>query len=194
MNDLSTVLMFSVPLYKTSITRKKKNQILNAIDKSNTDYKLDGNYLTDFDLDTWAERQNGNASLKPNNNNIPYSHEVWNLLFDDVNALFNQIGINLTKSIVPLMWSQKYYAGNLHSVHNHGACGYSCILYLKFNPKVHKATRFYAPFNHFFTGDLLHFDPQVEEGDLIIFPSTIAHESQTQISSEERMILSFNIA
>jgi hypothetical protein len=191
MNDVSSALMFSVPLLKTRITRRKRKQILNAIDKSNTEYKLDSSYFTDFDVDIWAERQNGNASLKFNN--TPYSHEVWDLLFNDVNALFDQMGMKLKKSTTPVMWSQKYYAGNLHSVHNHGACGYSCILYLKFNPKVHKATRFYAPFNHFLTGDLLSFDPQVEEGDLIMFPSTIAHESQTQDSSEERMILSFNI-
>tara|TARA_Y100000361_G_scaffold42641_1_gene36720 strand:+ start:211 stop:789 length:579 start_codon:yes stop_codon:yes gene_type:complete len=191
MNDVSSTLMFSIPLLKTRITRRKRKQILNAIDKSNTDYKLDGSYFTDFDIDTWAKRQNGDASLK--SNDTPYCHEVWNLLFNDVSALFDQMGMKLKKSTTPVMWSQKYYAGNLHGIHNHGAYGYSCILYLKFNPKVHKATRFYSPFNHFLTGDLLCFDPQVEEGDLIMFPSTIAHESQTQDSSEERMILSFNI-
>ena len=186
--------MFLVPFFKTSITpwENKKKKILDAIDGSKLHRKIN----TETHLSDYCNDDSFSRNTKPQESKFrknTYSQEVWNILFDDVNNLFNQINIELNKDNPPGMWSQKYYKGDYHSLHNHGHTGYSLILYLKFNPKVHKATKFYGPFHHFFTGDLLEYVPSVKEGDIIMFPSAISHESQVQESSEERMILSFNI-
>lgn len=180
--------MFSIPLFKLRVDpwEQKKSLILDLIDGAN--YTTDhGPYHTDYDyrqMEMTEEDDRYNS----------YSYPIWDILFDDVNNLFSNLGINLNKSNVPNMWSQKYYRCSHHPTHNHGHTGYSCVLYLKFNPEVHKPTRFYSPFNNFFTGSMLWHDPDVREGDMIVFPACIAHESQTQETDEERMILSFNIA
>ena len=167
--------MFSVPLFRTKVTPWKhiKQQVIDIV--GNTYLKDDQRgFLTDY-----------------YNNN--YNEELYEVLRPFVDQI-GQKYLNMSApAAAPNMWSQKYYAGTEHPIHNHGSTGYSFILYVKFNPQVHKATQFISPFDNFLNGDMLCFEPQVEEGDLIAFPSMIKHSSQFQTSDEERMIVSFNM-
>ena len=178
--------MFSVPIYKIGIDswREKKKQILNFV--GNADYRVENKLHTDY--------------RKKDNTNKPqteYSYPIWELLKPYLKTLSNELGFDPTSCPVPNMWSQKYYSGSNHKVHNHGPFGYSFILYLKFNPEVHKPTRFMTPLNipfkNSFNGADLWYNPSIKEGDLVCFPSMILHESQIQETDEERMILSFNL-
>tara|TARA_B100001094_G_scaffold178746_1_gene172903 strand:+ start:811 stop:1443 length:633 start_codon:yes stop_codon:yes gene_type:complete len=93
------------------------------------------------------------------------------------------------------MWYEKSQKGDQHALHNHGGQGYSAVLYLKYNPEVHKPTLFYSQFHDTMKGDIVTWEPpDVEEGDLIIFPSVLAHEARPNESDEERIVVSFNIA
>jgi hypothetical protein len=171
--------MFRVPVYKVSVTPwdEIKTKILSHLQDS--EYRVVDNLTTDY--------------KGPYPHDKEYDAPVYDILKPFINDITTQIGVKPPKE-PPNMWSQKYYTGSEHTVHNHGNRGYSFILYLKFNPLVHKATRFYAPFDNFFTGEMLTWvPPDIQEGDLIAFPSAIKHTSQYQTSDEERMILSFNL-
>ena len=171
--------MFRVPVYKVSVTPwdEIKTKILSHLEGS--EYREVDNVTTDYKGPEPKYRE--------------YDAPVYEILTPYISEISNQLGLELP-SEPPNMWSQKYTNGSEHTIHNHGNRGYSFILYLKFNPLVHKATRFYAPFDHFFTGETLTWvPPDIQEGDLIAFPSAIKHTSQYQTSDEERMILSFNL-
>ena len=175
--------MFLLPMIILSISdwETKKSKIfswLNDVDYTNEH----GPYYTDFDQQIQYD-----FNHQPND----YSYKVWKLLYDDIMLLGDQIDYGPDDA--PSMWTQVYYRGQEHEVHNHGAIGWSCILFLKFNSEVHKPTKFYAPFNNFNTGAMLTYEPTVKEGDMIWFPSLLPHTSQLQESEEERVILSFNL-
>lgn len=171
--------MFRVPVYKVSVTPwdEIKTKILSHLQDSK--YRVVDSITTDYE------------GPYPHSNG--YDAPVYDILKPFISDISTEIGVKPPEE-PPNMWSQKYYNGSEHTVHNHGNRGYSFILYLKFNSMVHKATRFYAPFDHFFTGEMLTWvPPDIQEGDLIAFPSAIKHTSQYQTSDEERMILSFNL-
>ena len=91
------------------------------------------------------------------------------------------------------MWYQKYYKGVQHSFHNHGHSGWSSIIYVEFDHKKHEATRFISPFNNVWNGNLEMYTPPVREGDMVIFPSTLAHEAPPNKSDTRRTIVSYNM-
>ena len=166
--------MFSVPLLKTKVTpwNEIKPLIVDII--GDTMFTDDRGLRTDF-------------------YNNSYNTELWEVLRPFVSEITEQCMGLPTPDQPPNMWSQKYSSGVEHSLHNHGNRGYSFILYIKYNPQVHRATKFISPFDSFFNGDMLCFEPQIEEGDLIAFPSVVKHSSQIQTSDEERQIVSFNL-
>ena len=43
------------------------------------------------------------------------------------------------------------------------------------------------------TGEVIHYEPDVEEGDLILFPSFIHHYTTPNQTDTERIVLSFNL-
>ena len=91
------------------------------------------------------------------------------------------------------MWYQKYYKGATHSYHNHGYCGWSSIIYVEFDLNAHQSTKFISPFNNPWGGAMELFQPPIEEGDMIIFPSNIIHEAPVNISEVRRTIISYNL-
>tara|TARA_A100001234_G_C12521676_1_gene340529 strand:+ start:158 stop:718 length:561 start_codon:yes stop_codon:yes gene_type:complete len=181
---VSSEQMFMIPLIKISIGdwANKKRKIFSWLE--DVDYSNEhGPYFSDFN-----QEQRRNPNYQPNE----YSHKVWKLLYEEVKLFDAQVNYGL-EDVTPSMWTQIYYKGQEHEVHNHGALGWSCIVFLKFNPIIHKATKFYAPFNNFNSGAMLEYQPEVLEGDMIWFPSMLPHTSQLQESEEERVILSFNL-
>tara|TARA_B100001996_G_C18669827_1_gene596268 strand:+ start:1292 stop:1918 length:627 start_codon:yes stop_codon:yes gene_type:complete len=98
---------------------------------------------------------------------------------------------------VPVMitsvWCERAEQYDAHGPHNHGATGYSCILYVEYDPFVHEPTRFFAPFGDPANGDMLEYSPKIKEGDLIVFPSFLLHEAPLNKSKKKRTIVSFNI-
>ena len=91
------------------------------------------------------------------------------------------------------MWFQQTTKAQRHGAHIHGSVGLSCIWYLEFDPKVHFSTVFHAPFTHPLTGANIEFKPDIEEGDLFVFPSYIFHEHHPSYSDKRRTVISFNI-
>tara|TARA_B100000131_G_scaffold52670_1_gene47389 strand:- start:969 stop:1568 length:600 start_codon:yes stop_codon:yes gene_type:complete len=90
------------------------------------------------------------------------------------------------------IWFQVQEEGEFHSLHNHGANGWSAVFYADYDEEVHEATKFYSSM---FTcnGEIMHFQPGVREGDIIIFPSQVFHESPVNRSEKSRTIISLNM-
>ena len=175
MNNTSHSSMFTIPFFKTKVESwdKIKTQILDVL---NSDYQTDE---SGFETDYFQKNK--------------YSGYVYDILRPSISTITRTYFNCNPPMMPPDMWTQKYCNKSEHPIHNHGNGGISFILYLKFNPSVHKATRFYSPFNDFLTGEIMSYVPEVEEGDLVAFPSMLMHSSQYQTTDEERMILSFNI-
>ena len=56
----------------------------------------------------------------------------------------------------------------------------SCILYVEFDPQVHESTAFYQPFPDPWFGTLHKIQPQIEEGDILMFPSCFLYPHQVE--------------
>ena len=170
--------MFSVPLFKYRIRNwyENKQELYDLIPKWDDSIR-DGKVYTDY---------HNKKGHKP-------------LYADMVLDLIQPFFINFTKDMenkkVGLydMWCQTSYRGQKHNLHNHGYLGWAAVLYVEFDPQVHRATSFLSPFNNPYDGNINYHIPNfVEEGDLIVFPSTIAHQSLENESDKPRTIISFN--
>ena len=91
------------------------------------------------------------------------------------------------------MWYQTEEYGSSHGLHNHGHSGWSSVIYVDYNPQIHSPTQFFSPFNNPWNGNLEAYQPPVKEGDMVIFPSTIAHEALPNSSRVSRTVISYNL-
>jgi len=90
------------------------------------------------------------------------------------------------------VWFQVQEQYEFHSLHNHGMEGWSAVFYADYDNEVHEATKFYSSM---FTchGEIMSFQPGCSEGDLIVFPSQVFHESPVTKSEKSRTIISLNM-
>lgn len=95
--------------------------------------------------------------------------------------------------MITSMWYERSKKGDYHGPHNHGATGFSAILYVEYSGSDHEPTKFHAPFLDAATGENMKYQPVVREGDLLVFPSYILHEAPINNSDIDRTIVSFNI-
>ena len=116
---------------------------------------------------------------------------VTSILEEELSEFMIQVG-GLVQ--VNLSWIERSTKGMSHSIHNHGALGYSAACYVTYDPNKHTPTQFVSPFNNPITGDIIQYQPMnVEEGDLVLFPSFIHHYTRPSQTDSERIVLSFNL-
>ena len=166
---------FIVPILSQSIEgwSNHKEEIISLMDLDDTGR----NYHTDF------------YKFHQKNIQPKYSEKIFDLL----NSTFNELDKFFTFPYnFKNMWAQKYMRGGSHELHNHGALGYSAVLYVQLD-QTHLPTKFYSPYIDFWNGNLIEYIPDVKEGDIIFFPSALAHSSPVVTSDIERIIISFNI-
>ena len=165
--------MLTIPFYhyKVSNWKEKKEQLLDFV--SNLSFK----YFDQIaDLYTTYGDQTSSIPLK--------------ILEDDILKFTTEV--KYSGEINAEIWFQKYYENQFHSPHNHGAIGYSSVLYINFDKRIHDGTRFLAPFNDP-DGNHVEFAPDVDEGSLIFFPSYLYHFTIPNKSDSIRIIMSMNI-
>ena len=91
-------------------------------------------------------------------------------------------------------WCVRYEKNDYQTIHNHRGWGFSGIIYVEFDSKVHTPTCFVAPWQeprHDTT--YLRSPGDVKEGTMIIFPSYTLHYSQPNLTKKRRTILSFDL-
>jgi uncharacterized protein (TIGR02466 family) len=114
---------------------------------------------------------------------------------------------------IPSIWFQISQMGSHHDIHTHGNCSWSGVYCVQVDnaPKRHAnkvfgqlngVTRFYGP--HFtqqagasmdFGNAYLqsgHIDIQPLPGQLVVFPSWLAHQAMPYAGEQDRIIVSFN--
>ena len=73
-------------------------------------------------------------------------------------------------------WTVRYQKGDQQTIHNHKSWGFTGILYVEFDPKVHSSTTFVSPWQNPRTDTTsLHNLLTVKEGTIFICPSYTLH-------------------
>jgi hypothetical protein len=173
--------MFKVPLLHLQVNNwdRKKEILFKMAKTSNLMMGELSKVKSDY------HEQNGNNSMGKHNN------KILEILEDEIEIFCNCFGFN--SCAIKSSWFELADQGNYHGVHNHGSTGYSSVCYIDYNKDIHTPTQFVSPFHNFLTGELLEYEPKVEEGSIIFFPSSIMHYTEPNTSKIERTILSFNI-
>jgi hypothetical protein len=81
-------------------------------------------------------------------------------------------------------WFQQYKKGDFHTWHHHGECNYSSIYFVELPSNT--ATQFQS-----FKG--VTFKVPVQEGDYIIFPSSLLHQSAPNPLRERKTVIPINL-
>jgi hypothetical protein len=171
---------FSLPIWQNNVYNweELRPKILELLPEWDDSYRQYGNVFTDYHL--YA----GKTQLPE------YCQEVLTIL--ERNIFEWQERSNLQYIDITEMWAQHYKKGDGHPLHNHGAQGFSAILYVTLDYAEH-ATLFHAPFNDPIDGNVITWQPKVREGDLIIFPSMLHHVAPQINFDANKTIISFNI-
>ena len=174
-NPMFTVPIVYYPIENWSENKKKILAALPPEDDSQLEPSGSGLY-TDFFI---------NAQVKE----FPsYFHTVVDVIKPYLKSFMDGNPVEFVE-----MWYQKYYNNVVHKTHCHGFTGWSSIIYVEFDPKVHESTLFYSPFRQPWDCDVETFQPEVKEGDMILFPSSLLHEAPVTKTDIRRTIISYNI-
>ena len=91
-------------------------------------------------------------------------------------------------------WAVRYKQGDQQTVHNHKSWGFSGVLYVEYDPKIHQPTCFVAPWQDPRTDTTTLAYPQdVKEGTLVIVPSYTLHYATPNLSNKTRTIISADL-
>jgi hypothetical protein len=189
--------VFSIPIGKYHVedweTLNKTyalSQYSNSfIEEINTDISDEGdNLYTDFVANS------KHASVPQYiNNMLGLISSSAQKFFDEVSSTIPSVSSYNWR--VTSAWFEKLNGNQLHGAHNHGSIGFSCVLYVDFNPELHKPTSFISPYGDVIGGVTQMYSPkEVISGDIVFFPSFLNHYAPKNSSDEERIIFSCNFA
>ena len=166
--------MFHIPLtvYKCSWWTAKKQRLLRHIDTLDL-VQGDEQVLSDY------------------RSSDTYLDTISDILSDEMSWFAHDYQCN---PHIVRSWYERALPYMYHPTHNHGHGGWSAVVFIEYNDKVHTPTNFIAPYDHFITGEPLIYTPNVKEGDIILFPSFLHHYTHPHTSEERRTVLSFNVA
>ena len=91
-------------------------------------------------------------------------------------------------------WCVRYSKGDQQIIHNHRGWGFSGILYVEYDPKVHTPTCFVAPWQDP-TNDTtsLAYPPNIKEGTMFIAPSWALHFVKPNQTRKQRTVVVFDL-
>ena len=119
----------------------------------------------------------------------PYTHKFFEILDFQPHVYFGGHEDDYTCSD---LWCMNYGTGGKIHVHDHHF-GMSGILFAKFDPVFQESTTFISPVRTIWDHRPTNITPDVEEGDLLLFPSQLLHYTQPNSSDDNRIVFSFNI-
>jgi len=180
---------FAIPFanYKIPDWDKKKGQLMeiyNEYSKDNLEeqqkhLKPYADHVTDY------ETQEDSKS---------YCQLIDPILREDFTHILSAFGHRGYNFRIGKAWFQYYESSHGHPVHNHAFGGYSSALFLEYDPECHRPTTFVSPILNNFDGNVVDYMPEpVEEGHLLVFPSSLMHYAPTNTTNVRRTILSMNI-
>jgi uncharacterized RmlC-like cupin family protein len=169
-----------VPILKAKIKNhfKIKENILNILNKNSfKEFTQKDDYINDYihKLD-WFMADDPNRE---------WFKIVQQPLYETLLNMAQSIGF--TEIALEHVWFQQYQQKGRHGWHVHGF-NYTGVYYLEYNKKENPPTEFLYPCNL-----KEKFSIDVEEGDIISFPSFIIHRAPINNSLENKTIISFNL-
>jgi len=124
-------------------------------------------------------------------NKKSYLHYFQNLIRDELFEFCQEAQVTCSMTDV---WTVRYQKGDHQTVHNHRGWGFTGVLYVDFDSKVHTPTYFVAPWQDPRTDTTtLAAPPNVKEGDIIIVPSYTLHFVKPNNARKQRMVMSFDL-
>jgi len=91
-------------------------------------------------------------------------------------------------------WCVKYQKDDHQTVHNHRGWGFSGILYVEYDPKVHTPTCFVAPWQEPRSDTTsLAYPSRIKEGILFIAPSWALHFVHPNKARKQRVVVAFDL-
>ena len=192
--------IFPITIYKTRIEDNDflKEKIVSGVEKALPELDSPEDWATDNLKTSFEGEPKGKEVL------VGKNHALLKGYYS--NALSKIFDKEITWEIVDDIWYNYYEKGSYQELHEHIAdpfekIHFSCIHYLSYDKDVHTPAEFHDPISSIrahsltldkdFVGD--YFVSQVEEGDLIMFPSYLEHRVLPQkVSDIPRITLSFN--
>jgi len=101
--------------------------------------------------------------------------------------------VRLPNMNVDAYWFEKGGKGDQHLIHNHGATGFSAVMYIDYDPEEHTPTQFVSPFNNIIGWVDVYSPRDIRSGSVIFFPSYVHHYTLPAESEKERLVLSWNM-
>jgi len=138
----------------------------------------------------YSKNYNNDKLKKCDWNESKNFERLWvKLIIDDLRKQFLKFAnyLGFKKCMIYELWNQQYENQGEHGWHVHGH-NYTGVYYLNFNKDCAK-TRLLDPYTKKYFMDI-----EAEEGDIIIFPSSVIHTSQVQKTNFLKTIVSFNIS
>ena len=168
--------MFTVPLVHLVVDdwKEKKKKLLNLCKNTHLSLDNDESLLTNY-----------------HQNHKILNGDIENIFKDQIGRLEKEF--NLPNLKIKDSWFEETEINGSHSIHNHGQYGYSSVCYIEYDKEEHTPTIFISPFNNTSTGELITYKPEVDEGSIIFFPSSILHYTMPNKSIKKRLIVSFNL-
>ena len=117
-----------------------------------------------------------------------YEREWFKILRDPLVATLDEVTKELGYAYFKIMeiWFQQYQQASHHGWHVHGH-NWTNVYFLEL-PKDSPRTQYINPFNQ---NDIHTFD--VQEGDILTFPSFVIHRAPANQSSDRKTIVSWNM-
>ena len=109
---------------------------------------------------------------------------------DELEKFKKQVNLPLQ---VDAYWFEKGGKGDQHLIHNHGATGFSAVMYIDYDEEEHTPTQFVCPFNNMIGWVDVYSPRDIRSGSVIFFPSYVHHYTLPCESEKERLVLSWNM-
>ena len=123
--------LFLVPMFHYEVTEwdRKKKALLSRINRNKFDYYD----LNDFQTDRHSEKNR-------------YALDFENIFSEELEQFKEEADLKYLR--VTDIWTLKYTKrSENHCPHNHKSTGYTGLLYLEYDDKVHEPTKFIGPGN-----------------------------------------------
>ena len=149
-------------------SKKIKNKLLDLLEEMPSS-KYGGVTKTDWAL--------------PKNFNRPYVKYFADIIRPYMNTITKKL--KLDNWVIHNMWFQQYEKNSYHKWHTHASVQFSSVYYLEL-PNKKTSTQF----KNIVDNNVFSID--VEEGDLLLFPSCLLHRSPKNKSKKRKSIIAFN--
>jgi len=171
-------LLFYAPLYSYEVKEwnRKKIALLSRINRSDFGY----HGLNTFQTDRHTK-------------NNRYSLDFEGIFSEELDEFKKEANLEYLR--VMDIWTLKYTKKTEnHCPHNHRSIGYTGLMYLEYDEKVHTQTKFIVPWNELVSDTTnIASIPEPKEGVMYIWPSVLVHYADAMQTNKLRMITSWDM-